>query len=163
MSDSGIHFRSTAFDTGLALLVVFIGILGLFHDSWAANTRGSWINIHALFGALLWASVIVRFYGRVKHSRPMPLTDIAVFSRQLSRMVYLLLYILLGIHQIICCAAFMWRGGTTGMGEDLRSYLGYGLIALITIHVLAARCRHFAKCHEVVREPPPRTIGMYPT
>lgn len=167
--------RAAAFNSGMAALVVLVGILGLLHDSWAPKARGPWSGIHALFGTLLWASVIAQFYCRIKHSAPMLPVDIAAFSRRLSRMVYLLLYVLLGVNQIICFAAFMWSGRASGRGEHLPGYLGYGMIALVTIHILAAMCpysrasagarrRSSAVEHVdcLARGPRQRTAGLHP-
>jgi hypothetical protein len=105
----------------IALLLCLAGVGGLIHDS-----------LHMIFGVLLWVAVITRFQrgSLLQHSTRD--ADLAAFSRQLSREVYVLLYLLVGANQI--------------MGqppENLRDYLAFGVVALVTIHVLA-RQRHAA-------------------
>jgi hypothetical protein len=38
----------------LALFVCAVGIAGLVHDSWPSAVPWSWINLHVIFGVLLW-------------------------------------------------------------------------------------------------------------
>jgi cytochrome b561 len=78
--------------------LIVLGVIGLTYDSWLKGIPVSWISVRTLFGLLLWGFVIARFYWRAKHSWPMPLVDIREFSRALSRMVYLLLYLVVGIN-----------------------------------------------------------------
>jgi hypothetical protein len=71
----------------------------------------SWINIHALFGLLLCGLVLARCRWRVKHSPPMSPADIRQLSRHLSRIVYLLLYVVIGVREIIGILNSLWHGG----------------------------------------------------
>jgi hypothetical protein len=106
------------------------GIAAVVQDSLAKSAPASYLNLHTLFGALLWASVVAHFHRRLHQSPRMLPIDIREFSRHLSRLVYLLLYILMLVRLIIGSPA----------APDFQGYLGYGLIALITIRVLAAVC-----------------------
>jgi cytochrome b561 len=115
----------------LALLAV--GLLGLVHD-----------NLRVLFGALLWVCVVVRFYRRVRHPQPLLAPDIRALVRKLSRSVYLLLYLLMFFRIAIGILRTAPHRSIFGPVEDFQSYLLYGLIALATIHALAALYRHFA-------------------
>jgi cytochrome b561 len=126
--------RYTALHSGFTLLVVIVGIAGVVHDSLARTAPVSYMNLHALFGGLLWISVVARFHRRLRQSPRMLPIDIREFSRHLSRLVYLMLYILMFTSLI--------TGAVTSVAApDFQAYLGYGLFALITIHVLAAICR----------------------
>jgi cytochrome b561 len=124
-----------------ALLVLGVGLLGLIADTGTVPLphRG---NLHVLFGALLWTYVVARFYGRLRRSPRMQPADIRAFSRHLSRLVYLLLYLLTffnlaaGFLRAAPHSAFLARAA------DLQSYLVCGFGALITIRVLAALCHH---------------------
>ena len=133
----------------LALFVGAVGIAGLVHDSWPSTMQWSWINLHAVFGMLLWIMVLAQFYQRAS---PTSLhgADMHSVCRQLSRAVYLLLYVVFGVNQLIRAGVVFWNGGMHGASkrailqppENLRDYLAYGIVALITIHALAAMQRH---------------------
>ena len=107
-----------------------------------------------LFGMLLVGLVIARFYWWLKHSPPAEKADIRQFSRQLSRLIYLVLYLVIGAKQIIGIVNFMWHGSTLDFGllldndsaqdlgiykstADFRAILVCGLIALALIRGLA--------------------------
>src|ERR1700728_3055769 len=94
-----------------ALVVVVIGILGLLDGSWPRQMLESWINIHALFGLLLCGLVFSRCWWRVKHSPRMLPADIRELSRHLSRIVYLLLYVVVGLSQLISILNSIWHVG----------------------------------------------------
>lgn len=117
----------------------------------------SWINIHALFGLLVCGLALARCWWRVKHSPRMLRTDIRELSRHLSRIVYLLLYLVIGVREIIGILASLWRGNTLDFGlfddrfrngpdyegfnpkDDFQLFLASGLLALIFVRVLAFR------------------------
>jgi cytochrome b561 len=120
----------------LQLSVLGVGLLGLIHDSWAAPAAASRIGFHTLFGVLLWVSVVALFYRRVRRAHCLLPIDIRVFSRHLSRLVYLLLYVLMFCSLII--------GILRAAPQDFRSYLASGCVALVTIQALAALCHRFA-------------------
>jgi hypothetical protein len=139
---------ATALFWSMAPLVV-LGVIGLTYDSWFKGLPVSLIGVRTLFGLLLWGFVIARFYWRVKHSSPMPLNDIREFSRALSRIVYLMLYLVVGINQLLCIRQVISYGGAFETAQGLQPYLVDGLVALIMIRVLAALCYQVAKqdCH----------------
>ena len=138
---------------GMVLLAVLVGVFGLVRDSWlAALTSRS--CVHALFGLLLAGLVIARFYWWLKHSPPAQKADIRRFSRHLSRLIYLVLYLVIGAKLIIGIVNFMWHGGILDFGllldndsaqdlgiykstADFRAILVCGLIALALIRGLA--------------------------
>jgi len=123
-----------------AMAIVSVGAAGLFHDSRHGQAAGSLPNIPALFGLLLCGLVIARFYRRVKHSPLVVPADIRDFSRQLSRMVYSLLYLTIGVRQVICIVDHVWRGDyRDGFGPDeaFQVFVVYGLVALALIRLLA--------------------------
>lgn len=134
--------KSLAFHRSLGLLVASVGVLGVLLDSSRMQTYASWINIHALFGSLLWLWVVIRFHGRIRRSLHASPTEIRAFTRRLSRTVYLLLYFLMCVKQIASIARFTPDRTTIGSAEDFQVYLAYGVLALVTIHGLAALWRH---------------------
>lgn len=52
------------------LLLIWVGVLGLLHDTWPKRTQSFWINMHALFGLIAWALLITRCLCRIKHPPP---------------------------------------------------------------------------------------------
>jgi cytochrome b561 len=126
-----------------ALLVLVVGLLGLIRDAWPIPLRHSGA-LHALFGALLWVCVVARFYRRVNQAPSIRPEDIRVIARELSRLVYLLLYVLM----FFCLSIGILRTAPhrpiLESAENFQIYLAYGLFALATIHVLAAARRYFA-------------------
>jgi hypothetical protein len=125
-----------------ALLVLVVGLLGLIRDAWPVPLRHSG-SLHALFGALLWICVVARFYRRVNQTPPIRPEDIRVIVRELSRSVYLLLYVLM----FFCLSIGFLRAAPhrpiLESAEDFQSYLAYGLFALATIRALAAARQYF--------------------
>jgi cytochrome b561 len=113
-------------------VVLTAGLLGLVYE-----------NVRALFGVLLWACVVARFYRRVRQPRPLLPDDMRNLVRGLSRSVYLLLYVLIFFRIVIGIVRAAPHRAIFGPVEDFQSYLAYGLISLATIHALAALCRHF--------------------
>jgi len=142
------HARAWVF----AFLVGTAGIAGLVLDCWPRSVHGPWINLHAVFGLLLWIMVVAQF-RQARSSSLVHAADFHSICRQSSRAVYFLLYILFGANQIIRFAVFLWNQGTFGAThpaivqppENLRDYLAYGVVALLTIRALTALHRHTLK------------------
>jgi cytochrome b561 len=143
MRSTELGHRAQARAWVFAVLVCAVGIVGLVHDSWPKSVQAPWINLHAVFGLMLWIMVVAQFRqaysGRLVHG-----ADYHSICRQSSRAVYFLLYILFGANQIIRFAVFLWNQGTIGAmhpaivqpPENLRDYLAYGILALLTIRAL---------------------------
>jgi len=140
-----------------ALLVATIGVLGLLDGSWLRKMLESWVNIHALFGLLLFGLVFARYQWHVRHSPCMLPTDFRELSRHLSRIVYLLLYVVIGVRQSIGIINSIrhgiavdfnlfddrFRNGPDRAGrnpkDDFQSLLATGLFVLIVVRVFAFR------------------------
>ena len=138
----------------IALVAVVIGVLGLIGASWPRQMLESWINIHALFGLLLCGLVFSRCWWRVKHSPRMLPADIRELSRHLSRIVYLLLYVVVGLSQLISILNSIWHVGAVDFNlfdqrfrgpdyagfnpkDDFQLFLATGLSVLIIVRVVA--------------------------
>ena len=140
-----------------ALLVVAIGVLGLLDDSWLRKALESWINIHVLFGLLLCCLALARYQWRIMHSPRMLPTDVRELSRRISRTVYLLLYVVIGVRQSIGIVNSIWHGGAVDFNlfddrfrngpdragwnpkDDFQLFLATGFSALIIVRVLTYR------------------------
>ncbi len=111
------EWRSAVVLASLAAFTVLSGVMGR----------------HALFGAFLAVFVVAAFYLRVRHAPPMQIFELRNFSRRLSRIVYLLLYLVFGA--VLLAHRPVWPI------RDLRATLGYGIAALVMVRVLAAWLR----------------------
>jgi cytochrome b561 len=129
---------------GQAMLVLTYaaGVAGVLQDS-RHGPHAAWIDFHVLFGLLLWLTVLVKFAERKNKSSATPAADLWEFRRHLARSVYLLLYVLFGVAQIIIAGSSLWNRGvwhsaTLDLSQPLREYLACGCLALLTIYLLAA-------------------------
>jgi hypothetical protein len=130
--------RSVAFQSG-APLILALGIIGQVVDSRGYPSHRVSTEIHVLFGLLLCAAVFTHFYKTMTLGPPTAPHDIAAFSRGLSRRIYLLMYVLLGLR------IAMGLGRTPPMpAEGFRDYLVCGVVAIVLIRVLAARWQRTA-------------------
>jgi cytochrome b561 len=145
-----------AFHWTMFVLVVIVGVLGLLHDDWPKATQGFWINIHVMFGLLLWFMLLARLSWRRRHPPPALPTTVGAFSRRFSSPVHMALYALLFITPILGFVTFIYHGRIFDFGlfqvdlgvqkdhaifgptEDIHGYLAYALFALAGLHALAA-------------------------
>jgi hypothetical protein len=149
--------REVESDTGasrpawFALPVFAIGAAGLLRDSWPTALYLP-TGLHAVFGAMLWLMVLAQF--RLAHRSALASGGAGVYAlcRRLSRGVFLQLYILFGVNQILRIAVILWNRGqsTAHMAilqppENLRDYLAYGVFALLTVQALAVLQRRALK------------------
>jgi cytochrome b561 len=139
----------------LAMLALAVGVLGLVDASEPRKLLESRINIHALFGLLLGAMVLARYQWCVEHSPWMLSADSRELSRHLSRNVYLLLYVVIGVTLSIHVVDSIWhrraidfnpfderfRNGpdskASGSKADFQQFFVAGLFALAFVRVLA--------------------------
>ncbi len=94
-----------------AVTVAAVGVLGLERASRLRQYVEAWMDIHALFGLLLCALVMARYRWIIERS-PLLRKDIRELSRRLSRIVYLMLYAVIGLNQCIRIANIIWHGGS---------------------------------------------------
>jgi cytochrome b561 len=137
----------------IAIAALVIGVLGLLRHSGLRQMLESWINVHVLFGLLLCGLVFARCQWSVKHSPPMLPSDIRELSRHLSHIVYLLLYAVIGVREVIAILNSVWHGSMVDFNlfdqrfrgpdhagfnpkDDFQLYLASGFIALIFLRVL---------------------------
>jgi hypothetical protein len=158
--ESGAHAASAG-RLWLALPLGAIGIAGLLRDSWPGALHLPGVNLHAIFGAMLWLMVVAQYRHANLAGAPLRTAGVHELCRSLSRRVYLVLYVLFGISLLVRVAAILWNSGTRGVShpailpspENLRDYLAYGVFALLTIHGLAAFQFHALK-RVVARQEP---------
>lgn len=138
----------------LALPLCAVGTAGLLRDSWPVAQHLPSVNLHAIFGAMLWLMVVAQFCQANLEVPHQHAAGVHQVCRRLSRRVYLVLYVLFGVNQLVRMAAILWNSGARGAlhpaivlsPENLRDYLAYGVFALLTLHALAA-----AQCQALKR------------
>ena len=138
----------------LALPLCAVGTAGLLRDSWPAAQHLPSLNLHAIFGTMLWLMVVAQFCQANLGGPRLHAAGVHQLCRRLSRRVYLLLYVLFGLSQLVRVAAILWNSGAPGAlhpaivspPENLRDYLAYGVLALLTLQALAA-----AQCQALKR------------
>jgi cytochrome b561 len=141
----------------VALLVVGVGTAGLIAHSWPRQMVESWINIHVLFGLLFCGWLIIRYQRRVSQSPSMLPADARALSRQLSHIVYCVLYGVIGLRQSIVIVSSLWHGGAVDFSlfdeslrhgpdtrvfdlrDDFQLFLVSGLVPLVIVRVMAFR------------------------
>jgi hypothetical protein len=144
-------------EAGVALFVLVVGTAGLMAPSWPRQLIDSWINIHLLFGLLLSGWVVVRFQRCVGVSPSLLPADVRGLSRQVSRIVYCVLYGVIGLKQTISIVSSLWHGGAVDFSlfderlrhgpdtrefdlhDDFQLFLASGLIPLFIVRVMAFR------------------------
>jgi cytochrome b561 len=137
--------------------VAMIGVLGLLGGSWLRRMIESCINIHALFGLLVCGLVLARYQWHLRHSPCMLTADIRQLSRHLSRIVYLVLYVVVGVRQSIGIISSIWHGDAVDFNlfdghfrngpdragwnpkDDFQLFFATGLFALIIVRVFTLR------------------------
>jgi superoxide oxidase len=152
-----------AFHWIMAVLVVFVGVLGLLHDSWPKGTQAYWINVHALVGLLVWVLLMARFRWRQRHPPPQLPAHAGALAQRLSSPLHRLLYLLLFVIPILGIVTFIWHGRAFDFGlfkvdfgvaknraifhptEDVHGYLAYTLFTLVGVHAFAALWQHFVR------------------
>jgi cytochrome b561 len=109
---------------------------------------------HAAFGALLCASVVLRFMHHVRDADPGDGSRLREFARCMSRLIYLTLYSVLFLKFLAALTSFSWHDGLAlswaphfqsapervfvECGERFRVDLLWGVIALCLIRALSA-------------------------
>ncbi len=160
----------------IAVLVFFIGAVGLRLDGMAKADQPTWINLHAIFGLLFFTLVIIRVFWRATHTPPELPADVDAFSRKASHPLHMLMYAIMLAIPPLGIVAFVWHGRAFDFGlfridfgvksdraifhpaEDYHGWLVYTLFALVALHALAALWHHFIRRDDVLRRmwPGPR-------
>jgi cytochrome b561 len=136
----------------MAMLLTMLGVAGLLAEASPVPHPIGSMCIDLIFGLALWTQVVLRFYRRVNQSPAMQPSEVKAFSRRLSRMVYLLLYVLVFARQAILMLSPVGRGGAIGgfhralrgPSPTIPPFLVYGLAALVLINGLTAWWNHNA-------------------
>ena len=146
----GLDARSAgaaASRTAFALAVCAVGTASLLRDAWPNAINWPRVDLHAAFGVLMCLMVLAQFHAARLRAVALSGLSLHAFCRSLARLVFLMLYVLFGMSELVHVAATLWNKGMHGSAqpailqppESLRDYLAYGVFALIVICVLEAR------------------------
>lgn len=133
-----------ALQMALGVMVVFIGVPGTLEHSPKRIVVESWINLHALFGALLLYLASARLRWCQKSRPAKGAEELRELNRGVSRIVYLMLYLVIGSRVAVNVLThfFLAESACRSQGcrlippkGDSRAILPYGVGVLVAIHV----------------------------
>ncbi len=166
-----------AFHWTVAVLIVFLGALGLLFDDIPRESRPFWINVLGCVGLIYFALVIARLLWRASHTPPDLPPDVGEFSRRSSDVVHHLLYALMVLIPLFGIVAYVWHGRSFDYGlsqldfgvasnrhvfhpaENIHQWLAYGLLGLAGLHAVAALWHHFGQRDGVLARMTPGGTG----
>jgi hypothetical protein len=121
----------------IALAMLVAGVSGLLDSSWLRQMLGLWL--HALFAVLLCGLVLARWWWCIGHSAQMLPADAHQLARHLSRIVYLCLYLVIGVREVVGIPYSLWHGGVVDFNpkDDFQLFFASGLFALMFVRILA--------------------------
>jgi cytochrome b561 len=134
-----------ALQVTLGVIVVLVGILGTLDHSGIRRVVPSWINLHAFFGAALFALVVARLQWCLASRPPSGAAEVRELTRHLSRIVYLLLYLLTGARVVVNIVNFFLSSEPVCRSpqciilqpsDDWDAILAYSIGVLIAIRVM---------------------------
>jgi cytochrome b561 len=133
------------------IFIVIVGVVGLVDTSQGRRMLEPWIEIHVLFGLMLCGLVLAQYRWRLEHAPRFRRGDVRELSRHLARVVYSMLYMVLGVRLGIGLAASFGYDGMPGLprfddlsrnagdSEDFHMLLNSGVCALVWVRILAFR------------------------
>ena len=145
---AGVYFQRQhtllieALRWGIAAVTVDLGVIALVRQSRLRDALESWIDIHVLFGLMLIGFSILSF-GTRRRRGPLSAADIREQSRWLSRMVYLMMYAIIGLRELLGMLGLVGSEQVLRPGlaftNDLHALALSALAALVTIRVVMYR------------------------
>ncbi len=126
----------------LAACIGLVGVLQGHPDGSSSSING----VVVIFGCVLCSLVIFHFYWNVR-CLPSPCrAEIRELCRRDSRAIYLLLFFLVGAHEI---GALLSGASVSGTAGELKGYVAAGLCALLLIRcsgLFWLKCLHQPAC-----------------
>lgn len=147
----------------IALTIFGMFTLGLLFDSIPRNTRQWWINLHTVTGLFLFALVLFRLFWRIGHKPPALPEGSSDFVRISSSAAHHTMYLLMIAIPVSGMIAYIWHAKAFDFGlfkldfavannkpvydpaEQFHKYMGFVLMGLVALHILAALWHHFLK------------------
>ncbi len=136
--------------------------------------KGVIYNLHKLTGLTILTLMLIRLVWKLMNVKPKLPADTTLWQRRAERAVHDLLYLL-----IICMPLAGWIGSSSAgkpphIGDislglpipenkalidtmfEMHEYIAYGIIAIVSIHILAALYHHYVKEDDILRRMLPR-------
>jgi hypothetical protein len=126
----------------VAALVLALGIASLAADHLNVN-QPAIFNLHLLFGASLWLALGRGLLRQRRGSDGHPGAQYYEYTRHLSRLVHILLYLLAGVRLVFHLTEVMNSAGAPGAGrvpsslDDFQVYILYALVPFWVMRILA--------------------------
>jgi len=95
---------------------VVVGVTCQFCDALVQSSRNTISKLYVLFGLALFSALFSRFLWELRRAHLSPAIDIHALNRRLKRRVYLLLYGLAGVKELVNIGVYFWRGGAFVVG-----------------------------------------------
>ena len=145
----------------IAVLILGVGALGLSFESIPRASRLFYINLHTTVGLVMFGLILMRLLWRLTHPAPAADESWSPLVVLASRLTHKALYALMLAVPIVGVVAYVWHGRVFDFdlfkldfaiksqkaiyeaAEELHELLGYGLMALVALHVLGALWHHF--------------------
>jgi hypothetical protein len=122
-----------------AALAACIGMLGVLQSGRTVAASGS-DGMAVIFGGVLCSLVLSRCYWNLRLMPETTAGEMRRLYRRDSRAVYLLLFCLIGAHEINC---LLIGASVTGTAGDLQGYVAGGVGALVLIRLSGFCCVKF--------------------
>ena len=144
----------------IAVVIFGTFTLGLLFESIPRATRPWWINLHTV-GLFLFALVLFRLFYRVGHKPPPAPEGTSDLVRRAGTASHHLMYLLMIAIPIVGIVAYVWHARVFDFGlfkldfgvantksiydpaEQIHKYLGFTLMGLVGLHILASLWHHF--------------------
>ena len=160
----------------VALLIAQYVFAFTMPDIGRNTVPGALINLHMSFGLTILAVVVVRWLWRIGHPIPLATRDMPSWEQPLARIVHGALYVLLVVSPILGwmnASARDWTITVFGLFQlphlvaarsalgrqagDVHTLLGWTLLMLVGLHVLAALYHYFVRNDGVLQRMLPGT------
>lgn len=160
----------TKFLHWLIFLLVFVMIIGGFCLGYVPKEyKGVVYNLHKLTGLTILLLMLIRLGWKMLNVKPMLPADTTVWQRRAERAVHDLLYLLIIVMPLAGWIGSSSAGKAPHIGDisfglpipenealigtmfSIHGWVAYGIIALVTVHVVAALYHHYVKKDNVLR------------
>ena len=130
----------------IGIITAVVGIWGVVRNNTLPYTGEFDVQLPVAFGLTLAAFVVLRFYIHVRCAAVPASSTFYAISRQLTRCVYLAIYLLIGANEIL---AVLNKGDPETSASRLWGYLIAAIMAICLIRVVALLAEGGGRTHPV--------------
>ena len=160
----------------VAILIAAVGAVGLMFDNVLHPAKAFWLNLHAIFGLVLFGFILARTTWRLTHPAPALPPGTSMITALSAKVLHRLMYLLMLAIPLIGLISFLWHARVFDFGlfrldpsiaanraisrptQTLHAWLTYALIAALALHVLAALWHHFVLRDGLLARMMPRAL-----